>query len=299
MEKQLPIIVLVPVFAVVNVIAAAIVPHAREPVLPGIMLGVLAGESGLIAIWAVIGPQPWMSRFLITQGLAIGLYLAFLFGLTIAGHGPPAKVIVVAVLVFPLVLLCVQLPVWIAKIAMGWRLVGAGSEDPAPSMSPRQFGIEHLLGATTVVAVAMGLASLGLQILSETGGTTGAWTDLLWTCLGLSLWGAFAMLPCIWAALVARNRAVGAVIIGVYTVLPMVTLFVLSPFSGPPMSLGRFLFLQIFHAATMLVLMGGLHYAKFWGFELLRPDDGEYRITQQQQQEPAAAPAASSDLEEQ
>ena len=190
MEKRFPIILLVPVCAIVNFIAGAFVAEARNAVLPGIVLGVLAGEFGLIAIWAVIGPQPWISRFLITLGPAIALLLAFLFGLKIDEPHLPPELIAVTVLVFPLVFLCVQFPMWIGKIAMGWRLIGAGSEDPAPSMSSRQFGIGHLLGTTTIVAVAMGLASLGVRMQFGTGGdNTAEWAALLLACLGLSLWG--------------------------------------------------------------------------------------------------------------
>ena len=63
----------------------------------------------------------------------------------------------------------IQLPLWCARILFSWRLGREGQPNSTRAPAEVQFGIKHLLGWTTCVAVAIGTGKLivSREILQE------------------------------------------------------------------------------------------------------------------------------------
>jgi hypothetical protein len=260
-----------------NLVTPLVLAGARNPgmgiVLVGtFLLGMVAGEAGLLAVWGVFGPQRVLVRWPVNLLVTAVLWGVFLLGM--ASVGPVEAEIARGTLTLPLILLAVQFPLWILKLATGWRIVLAGTQAPASPAQSRQFRLQHVLGATAVVAAAFGLASLGLPHADgpRPSAGTSLWLGLMLACLILCIVSAFSILPCLWAAFVARSKVAGAVAIAVYVVLmSALTVTVISAVGGPgPPGEGIRLFVPLF-AGLALEMLGGLHVARSCGYVLLRP----------------------------
>lgn len=177
-------------------------------------------------------------------------------------------------LMLPIIFLAVQVPLWILRIVTGWCIVAGSSEDYSPPSESRQFQLQHMLGATTAVAVALGLASVGLRYLDNpTEGTDPSmWLGLMFACLMFGVWSAFSTLPCFWAAFVAPHKMASAVMIAVYAVLmSFLVLAVISAIAGSAPPGEAVLCFVLFSGSLASVLLGGLHVVRLCGYVLLRP----------------------------
>jgi hypothetical protein len=177
-------------------------------------------------------------------------------------------------LMLPLILLAVQFPLWILKMATGWQIVLAGTPDPASPAQLRQFRLQHILGATTVVAASFGLAGVGLPHLEgpRANADTSLWLGLMLACLIFCVFSALSTLPCLWAAFVARNKAAGGAAIAIYAMLMSVLAATVISLMGVPSPHGQAIriFLPLF-GGLAFVLLGCLHAARWCGYVLLRP----------------------------
>ncbi len=257
--------------ALLAFVGPSVLARSTEPAVPAFVAGAAAAQVGLLAIWAVLGPQPLLVRWSASLAVGVLLWCVWLMGVDFVESLDSAE-IAGGALVLPLILLAVQVPLWILKAATGWRIVLTGTKIPTSPAEVRQFGLQHILGATTVMAVALGLASLALP-----GGGAASlpdisqWLELMLACLMVCVVSALSTIPCLWAAFVARNKAGGAVVIGVYVLLVSVlALIVLSAWGPGPAVEGLRLFLP-FLGGVAAVLLGGLHAARSAGYVLLRP----------------------------
>ena len=142
----------------------------------GVVAGFVAGMWGLLSIWAVFGTRRWFVRWPLT--LAATALLPFLF----LGW---------ATLFLPVLCLAVQAPLWILRFLLNYHFVVRGLPAEAASLDSR-IGVEHLLGAMTIVAIAMGLARTGLALNPKADGgpiPLAAWSHLLLPC-GLLVLGS-------------------------------------------------------------------------------------------------------------
>jgi len=269
------IVLLVGVCALVDFLTPSVFEASRSPEAPMVFTGALAGQFGLLAVWAVLGPQRLSVRWPLSLLVAVLLCCALLLGVTmIDGAGGELGETAMGMLTLPMIFLAVQVPLWILRIVTGWCIVAGGREDCSPPSEPRQFQLQHMLGATTAVAVALGLASVGLRYFENPTRRTdpSMWLGLMFACLMCGVWSAFSTLPCFWAAFVARNKMASAAMIAVYAVLmSLLVLAVMSAIYGsapPGEVVGGFI---LFHGSLAFVLLGSLHLARLCGYVLLRP----------------------------
>jgi hypothetical protein len=263
-RQRFPIVALLIGFAVLDFLAEPVVELSGWQLMGLLPLGLIGGQLALLAIWAVLGPQRWIVRLPVTFGLTLLLFLVLVSGMILTDGTQYAARDTRTALLVPLLFLAVQSPLWILRMALGCRILHAATETDASSMLSRQFGLSHLLGAMAVIAVALGLASLGKQ-------DTGTWAELLIMCLVFATWSALSTLPCLWAALVARNKRISTLAIVAYVlVLTLVVLLVSSVLGGsaPPSGIG--LAVLLLCAALMGSMLAVLHIVRKRGFVLVR-----------------------------
>lgn len=269
------ILLLIGAFALVDLITPAVLRESQSPELPVLFAGAFVAQPGLLAVWAVMGPQRLLVRWLLSLLVAVLLWFVFLFGMTMTTmHPRDVGEMAKGMFMLPLAFLAVQLPLWVLKMATGWSIIVGGKEDSSPPSASRQFRLQHILGATTAVAAAMGLASAGLPYLGGPNGSADPliWLRLMGICLICGAYSALSTLPCLWAAFVARNKTASTIIIAVYAVvMSLLAVAVVSAIvrSAPPDRVVTGFIL--FHGSLAFVLLGSLHIARACGYVLLRP----------------------------
>jgi len=256
-------------FAAADFVVPLIVWASRSEVLAALCFGTVAGQLGVLVIWAVLGPQRWFLRLPAMLAFALLVIASVVLGATVAeGHTPPSDDVALAFLFAPLVFLAAQLPLWIRRIAGGWRIVRADAETGDPATGARQFRLQDALAATGVLAVALSLASSGL---AHGGDMDDQWMPFLLLCVMCTVWSAFSTLPCLWACFVARGKLRSTVVMAGYVVvMTAIVVAVASAFdrSAPPGEAVVAFFL--FHAALVGVMLGVLHVLRVLGYVLHR-----------------------------
>jgi hypothetical protein len=258
-------------FAAFNLFFEVMVyPHSPTVwalVLPGLLWGAVAGQLGLLAIWACLGPRRALVQLPVTMLIMLGLYGALVLGMLMAeGWDSPVRDLARG-LFAPLMFFSAQSPLWVLRIVGGHRIVLRG-EGP-PSVESRQLRLRHLLVATALVALALGLARYGMPGPARETGPDPALV-LIVACLFCALWSAFSTLPCLWAAMVARNTVLSTIAVGVYAAVMSVAvvgiIFVASSGSLPTEDA---VFLFVFHGVLAAVMLGVLRIMRFCGYALL------------------------------
>ncbi len=266
--ERFPFMALLIGFAMLDLLAPPLIKLSGWEFLGLLLLGLLSGQLGLLAIWAVLGPQRWTVRQTVTFGLTLLFYLLFNVSWTLSAGDENAGFEIWRVLSAPLLLLAIQSPLWILRMAIGCRILHAPTETDASSKLSRQFALSHLLGAIAVIAIAVALAGL-------TKPAREAWAETLSTCLLHAAWSALSTLPCLWAALVARDERISTRAIAAY-VLVATLLLLLAPsaLGGRVPSLGSFLsvglVIFLFLAASIGLMLAVLRLARTRGFVLVR-----------------------------
>lgn len=125
------------------------------------IVGCVLAQGNLLAAWLAWGDEPFLRRLLTHWKIAAGLYLVWLVGFGLAylvGNRVPPQFAAIVALGVPLVSLAAQLPLWVARQWIGWRLV----RETADATHPRDpsLSIRDLMVATLIVATALALARL-------------------------------------------------------------------------------------------------------------------------------------------
>lgn len=269
-EKTPPVLPLFALFAVYNFLMPAMIEGTRSEVVVGLFSGPVGAQLGLLAIWAALGPRPWRVRLPTTLIIAMALRGILVLG-AMASLEPSADEVrdrAQSLLFVPLVFLAAQLPLWILRVATGYRIVLDANQQADPPTESRQFGVQHILVATALVAIALGLASTALAPQIERSGAASAWIRLLILCVVCSLWSAFFTLPCLWAAFVAQDKGLAAMAIGGYDLfMSFFLMVVIGALTGmPPFGL-----VLLFNATLTAVMLGTLHVARACGYVFVRP----------------------------
>lgn len=257
-------------FAICNFVTPLIMESAMlsDGLWPliGILCGFIAGQCPLLAIWGVLGPSRATARLIVTLAIGVFLMASFGVGATLAGWSSFSfGEMICCPLFLPLVLLAFQLPLWVFKLFTGGRIVHVGTHAGQSTMPRRQFGLQHVMGGTLVVAVALSLASSGLLIFDAQRAE--GWISLLAYCLYFMVVSAFATLPCLWAAMIAKNKQTATGIIAVYTLLMCLLLvIILGLLSGGRMPGEAVVMLFLFHGTLMAVILGTLRVAWLSGY---------------------------------
>jgi hypothetical protein len=276
-----------------------VVRWSESPLLLCVLGGAVCGQFSLLCLWAVFGAERLLARWalsLLAATLLYGFFLLGLLGVDVVFGSPDADIMpfVVGALMLPLLFLGGQVPLWILRMATGWRIVVDGTQDAGSARQARQFGLQHIFGATAAVAVALGLAGLGLPllVLDDPNPTPDdLFPDPSVLYLGLMfgglIYGVCWILPCLWAGFIARNKAASTAIIGVYAVVTSLLIGIVTfiPSGGGFDGAGlAFLAVCLFHGSLAAVVLGSLHLLRSGGYVLLRPG----------RRQPPATPRSSS-----
>ncbi len=262
------------VFTLIDLALPTILNSSRSEMIVAFASGLVGGQLGLAAIWGVLGPQRLLIRWPLSLLVMVLLHGAFVVGMVVDDAASrEAAYFARLALLLPAILLAAELPIWILKLAMGCRLaIVDDREFPLPAAS-RQFGLQHILGATTALAVVLGLAQVGLSSLSGPAGLpVSFWVSLGVACACCILWSALFTLPCLWAAFVAENRLASTVVMAVYVVvISVVAVAIISTFEPPPSFGYGVKIFSLAHGALVFAILGCLHIVRAIGYALLRP----------------------------
>jgi len=237
----------------------------EAPVPNLLFAGVIGAQVGLLAIWAVFGPQRWSLRLPVTLTYVGLVYTMVAMGvIAVAPSAIEWQEAVDDFLSLPAFFLSVQFPLWLLRAATGWRVVRADKRDEPSPTGSRQFHLRDLFVATTLVAVACGLA--GVELSSEAEAAP-------WWIPGAVLLAASALstLPCLWATLVDRRRRIGTAVVTVYTLLligAVGTIVSVIPGAGPRNDV--LLASASFFGSLMAVMLGVLHVVRRCGYIIRR-----------------------------
>lgn len=246
----------VPAYLVLDLLAATLMERNSSSVpIPSLIVGAVLTQFGLLALWAVLGPRPWFVRQPAAIFGALISYGALLSGDRVIAEREFFRI----ALMLPLVFLCLQAPLWLFRLICGWQIVQSG-EPRIAIADARRFSLGQLFAATTVVAVAIGLA--------EAGHETERWY-ILPVAVGAAVFGLVAVAPCAWSGLGARHLASGTFVIFAYAVGGIMALIlVLSFISRPPRN--AFVSFEIFSITIVGMMQGILVAVRKTGFVLQR-----------------------------
>jgi hypothetical protein len=168
-------------------------------------LGICIAQVTLIAAWAVFAPGNIVVR--LPWALLLGLMMWYVLTWSEGRACPGSRVddtinLGISILLGVVVL---QLPLWIAKRALRYRMILPG-EEPAPHADGRlQFQLKHMLIGTTVFAIA--LSPLRLILPSgESRGYRPEWEMYVFLAVGICV-NLVTTLPCLWGGFVSNAKA--------------------------------------------------------------------------------------------
>jgi hypothetical protein len=164
-----PFMPLIAVFAAVDFVMPIMVGGREKGLLAGVLWGAVCGQFSLLCLWAVFGVQRLLARWPLSLLAATLLYGLLPLGVGVVFGSPAVDItaVVVGVLILPLLFLGVQVPLWVLRMATGWRIVVDGTQHACSLPQSRQYGLQQIFGATAAVAMALGLAGLGLPLLGR------------------------------------------------------------------------------------------------------------------------------------
>lgn len=270
--RPLPLIILwVTVFASIDLFTVPMIEQARAEFLLSIFFGSVLGQAGLVLLWAVLGPQQALARWL--SSLAVGLVLisAFLCGTLFVSHPPGLDRDMLAFFfLLPLGFLILQWPLWLFKLATGFQIVREAEAEQAQSRASRQFSVLYLLGMMTVLAVVLGLARAGMSSFPG-GWMEGAWATLAMVSLFYGFLISLGAIPCLLAAFRMSSASRGLVAMGLYSsVLAFVIVVLIMALSGGRMP-GEFMLVVFVTLWTaFLIVFGSLSLLRSCGYVMVR-----------------------------
>ena len=176
--------------------------------VPPLAVGValIPVQAALLTILLVLGPGPFWRRWLWHWGWVLVLFGSWSAGYYLAVERKYLEVIPAAACGLPLFALIVQLPFWVLRAWIGWRLVrrterplspDSTVENPAVKDSNERLRVIDLMQATAVIAMTLGIARL--TPVGSSGGTqVMVWSGILLGSTAAMVVGAFAVLPILW-----------------------------------------------------------------------------------------------------
>lgn len=120
------------------------------------IFGYLAGQTAIAAIATTLGPGSWLRRFTVPPLLLLTQVILQVSVLAAVLDAAAFAAALAALMLWGVV----QIPLWMARYGLGWRVL-AGSERTTAS-STEQFTIRQFLLFTLVVAAALGLGKLAV-----------------------------------------------------------------------------------------------------------------------------------------
>ena len=277
--RHFPVVRLTVAAVFIDFLLALTINHA--PISFTVWFGFVLAQVGLLSVWAVLGPQriwrQWTASLLTLTGFVIALTVGATIGF---GHGQGFR----GLFALPLVFTVAQLPLWLLRLALGWRMVRSGVEETAGTRRARQFGVQDLLTLTAAVALMLGLARFSIPASSDLPGReiTAMWNAVVSFGLALAIVNTFLVPPCVWAGLRLDDLSgaiAGVVGYGLLLFMLIATVVGVQSRGSTPGDMEGLLVL--FLAVTLGATFGVLRLAHACGYVLVttwpkaRPTDGQ------------------------
>lgn len=119
-----------------------------------ISLGLLTAQPCLLSIWCAFGGQKPLLRILVSMGMLVCLFLVYVK--TLENDGAPLEVTFMILGIVAAIVAIVQIPLWLFRIYTRQSILLPAETETVLGAS--QFGIKHLLIATTISAVLIPIA---------------------------------------------------------------------------------------------------------------------------------------------
>ena len=232
-------------------------------------MGSIGGQAGILALVAVLGPASTLRRHLYVLPRSLLFVMAWLLGFLISQstYGrqfPKVNLVIGVLLVVPLLLCVCELPLWLFRTFLRWRI-----EIPADGQKrPPQLTIAGILAATAAVALSLGAVRLGHH-LAGGGREADWWMGVAFAsawCGGISL----VVLPVV-TALVFRTQSlvIGLLVSAAWIGLLCVgLLLVVSALTGHVPTRELHLFACVYLGFTS-TLLGPLALCRHYGYRLM------------------------------
>ncbi len=134
--------------------------------------GLVGAEAGLLVIAAVLAPGNGLLRHVIVVPLAMIWILAWFLGYKLYWWTqgtyfsyPEWKEVFSSILVIPLMFCACELPLWIFRTLLRWRITPSGQKDSR--RTPPNLSIAGILMATGAVALALASVRSGRRLVSN------------------------------------------------------------------------------------------------------------------------------------
>jgi hypothetical protein len=152
-------------------------------------MGIIAAQVALISMMLVFGTEQFWQRFFVHWVVAVLLVtccVAVSHLPLVANPDTLERNVLRLYGSLPLVSLLIQLPLWFARVVLGWQFERR-TQPPNPKATPRtQMAISDLFTATAVVAVTLGITRVAPISSFEAGTHVTVW-------FGIGMFGAAAM----------------------------------------------------------------------------------------------------------
>ncbi len=160
------------VMSLVLLFAAFLFPSPDDSELAlACLLGVVDGETALLAVWLVFSQRRLLVRLLVSV-LGVMLVCGVSSAYVVRTHGPLEVCVVWTAVSFGLWMLT-QIPFWLTK-STGWVIAKTDSSGSL-GQHPRQFHLRHLFVWTTAIAVLCGVGNAVSGWIGEIGGNFPRW----------------------------------------------------------------------------------------------------------------------------
>ncbi|MBC8874113.1 MAG: hypothetical protein H8E44_32135 [Planctomycetes bacterium] len=240
-------------------------PNDAGAFLVYMCFGVIAAAAGLVAIGGAIGPGPILLRLGVSIGLAVLLFAAWFLGWAVSDsqinqiNDHEKRVLLVALLCFPIVYVSIQIPLWIMRFAFSWRCEFVGGTAAESELPP--LTIRKLMIGTTLVALALAGARAAVSVASEP--PSEFWLVLAIVCASTAGVSLISTLPIVWSTLRASRLVWWIIGLAVYVAIATgVTLTVVGILEN-----GRFW--EMFGLATTIVSFAAMMSAVLLSMRLL------------------------------
>jgi hypothetical protein len=281
-RRLAPLLAIVVVGTIGSVVAPLTLDLSGGFLVPSLSVGAMAGATGLLAAWCVLGSPGWIARHSLAAGVLAVFGLSFYVGLSCARTPAwEAREYFADLLTTPLDFLTLEIPIWALRLACGCRVIHTSEPIAFDTRRLRQFGIRHLLVAMIVAAVALALARPETA-RALAGVHDRTWLGVLASCGGQMLWAGVFVVPSVWLVLLAENPGRATVVFCALT-LPVVLIasIVFAAISGASAS-SVFVFFLWLNGAQLLVLLGGLGFARHCGYVVVTQEGISPRDTRPQ-----------------
>ena len=234
-------------------------------------LGVCVAQVMLISAWAVFAPGNFVVR--LPWSLLLGLMMWYILAISqreaaFYSYAQNLVQLGINILVGVTVL---QIPLWIAKRALRYRMLSPG-EAIVPTASERmQFEVKHLLIATFLLAIALSPLRLILPAEPLTHFRY-EWEMFALVGAGISV-NLVATLPCFWGGFVSSSRVI--VLVPCWLAYSLVVTGVefaglCMALSYPPDAIKTYFLVYVVNVTQGGVVFGVMYCYRALGYRLLR-----------------------------